>query len=288
MAGDGTIDPTDGPLGGVTVTATWTGPDGPVDFVTTTNPDGTYGFTSLPPGAFEVSVDVATLPDGIVDQTIDPDGTNDYTTPVVVNGSAVTQLDFAATGTARLGDNVFLDVNENGLLDSSEGGVGGVTVTAAVTTTAGVHTYTTVTDGTGFYEFTQLPAGVYTVSIDSNTIPAGMTQVLGSVTTNLAIGGEDETLDLPIVLSLATPVVNGPGTTPAAPGTPSGGESTPLIPSASTNGSTSTSSTSTSSTGSNTIPLTGSDTGRIQSLALMLLLAGLVLHGVSRRRRREI
>ena len=288
VAGDGTIDPTDGPLGGVTVTATWTGPDGPVDFVTTTNPDGTYGFTSLPPGAFEVSVDVATLPDGIVDQTIDPDGTNDYTTPVVVNGSAVTQLDFAATGTARLGDNVFLDVNENGLLDSSEGGVGGVTVTAAVTTTAGVLTYTTVTDGTGFYEFTQLPAGVYTVSIDSNTIPAGMTQVLGSVTTNLAIGGEDETLDLPIVLSLATPVVNGPGTTPAAPGTPSGGESTPLIPSASTNGSTSTSSTSTSSTGSNTIPLTGSDTGRIQSLALMLLLAGLVLHGVSRRRRREI
>ena len=59
-----------------------------------------------------------------------------------------------------VGDFAWNDLNENGIQDGGEPGVGGVQVTLyqggqAVTSTA--------TDGTGFYQFTDVAAGTYTV-----------------------------------------------------------------------------------------------------------------------------
>ncbi|MEL6894460.1 MAG: SdrD B-like domain-containing protein, partial [Actinomycetota bacterium] len=177
VAGDATNDTSDPGLGGITMTATWDGPDGPVVFTTTTQPDGSYLFGDLPPGSYDVVVDDTTLPNGIIQPTIDPDGPAggvDLATTISLTGASLTALDFGVTGTARLGDNVFVDADGDGVLDAGESGVGGVTVTATVTTTAGVITLTTVTDPTGFYEFADLPAGDYVVSLDATTLPIGL------------------------------------------------------------------------------------------------------------------
>ncbi|MCW1968103.1 MAG: carboxypeptidase regulatory-like domain-containing protein [Anaerolineae bacterium] len=68
------------------------------------------------------------------------------------------------TGTAQafsLGDKVFEDLNNNGLQDEGEPGIAGVTVTLQGPNAVVL----TVTDGNGFYQFTNLQAGVpYTVT----------------------------------------------------------------------------------------------------------------------------
>jgi uncharacterized repeat protein (TIGR01451 family) len=203
---DGGIDADDPGLGGITVTATWDGPDGPVEYTTTTDSDGAYSFAGLPPGDFTVVVDPTTLPDGIVDPTVDPDSTVDLETVATVGGGTpATDIDFAVSGTASLGDNVFLDENQNGRLDPGETGVPGVTVIATVSTRAGVMTYTTVTDSNGNYEFTDLPAGDYSISIDTTTVPAGMRPTVGTLTATLVINGADDSVDVPLV-QVAGPV----------------------------------------------------------------------------------
>lgn len=203
---DGSIDADDPGLGGITVTATWDGPNGDVVLTTTTTSDGDYVFDGLPPGDVTVVVDDSTLPDGIVDPTVDPDASIDLETVVTVGGpTAATDVDFGVSGTASLGDNVFLDIDRNGQLDPAERGVRGVTVIATVTTRAGMMTYTTVTDENGNYEFTDLPAGEYTISIDLSTVPAGMQPTVGDLSTTLVINGADDSIDVPLVM-VAGPV----------------------------------------------------------------------------------
>ncbi|MEM1334960.1 MAG: SdrD B-like domain-containing protein, partial [Actinomycetota bacterium] len=199
VAGDATNDVTDPGLAGITITSIWSGPDGPVQFTTTTDPDGSYRFDGLPPGDHLVAVDQKDLPDGIVDPTIDPDAGVDLETDVSLGVGSVAGLDFGVTGTARLGDNVFVDVDGDGERDPGEQGVGGVTLTAQVTTTSGVMTFTTVTDADGFYEFTDLPAGDYVVSLEAGTIPVGLGPSIGDRSTTLVIGAADDTLDMPLV-----------------------------------------------------------------------------------------
>ncbi len=78
-----------------------------------------------------------------------------------------------------IGDTVFFDTNENGVQDSSEPGIGGVTITLdADFDNDGVIDYTTstVTDSGGFYMFANLLAGHYTVSVDRSAIPDGAIQ----------------------------------------------------------------------------------------------------------------
>ena len=64
-----------------------------------------------------------------------------------------------------IGDFVWNDLNSNGLQDANEPGAPGVTVTLT-----GGPGGATVTDAQGYYKFTGLPAGNYTVTI---TLPAG-------------------------------------------------------------------------------------------------------------------
>ena len=221
VAGDGAIDPSDPGHSSVTVNATWHGPDGlpgTVDDVTysVTTIDGSYTFTDLPPGGYVVQVDATTLPDGLIDPTLDPDSVIDLATDVsLAGGVPVTGVDFATTGTASLGDNVFRDDDEDGVLDPGEPGVGGVTVTATVTTTSGVLTFTTVTDSTGYYQFTDLPAGDYVVTMDTTTIPVGLVPSILIRSTTLVVNGADDSLDLALVPRVGPIAADDDAETPA-------------------------------------------------------------------------
>lgn len=70
-----------------------------------------------------------------------------------------------------LGNQVWNDINNNGILDSGEPGVAGVTVDLHNST--GNVVQTTVTDANGFYQFNNLSAGTYSVSA---VIPTGYTR----------------------------------------------------------------------------------------------------------------
>jgi hypothetical protein len=76
-----------------------------------------------------------------------------------------------------LGDKVWNDVNDNGLLDGAEAGIGNITVRllnnlgAPVNNPATGKPYVVVTDATGMYKFVDLPDGLYTVEFAN--LPAG-------------------------------------------------------------------------------------------------------------------
>ncbi|MBK8192271.1 MAG: hypothetical protein IPK76_03290 [Lewinellaceae bacterium] len=111
---------------------------------------------------------------------------------------------------AKLGDYVWSDTDGDGVQDGGEPGIGSVTVTLNGTTGDGSPVnLTTSTDGTGFYEFTDLAPGTYTVTF---TTPGGST----ATTPN---EGGDDTLD-----SDADPVTGA-----APPVTLVSGENNPTI-----------------------------------------------------------
>jgi hypothetical protein len=96
------------------------------------------------------------------------DGDTDNTTNLTIDFGVVQPT----AGTLTLGDAVFRDVNNNGLLDGSETGVGGVTV--QLLNNADVVINTAMTDSAGIYKFTNLPAGSYRVRLpDVNFLTGG-------------------------------------------------------------------------------------------------------------------
>jgi hypothetical protein len=72
-----------------------------------------------------------------------------------------------------IGELIWLDLNGDGVPDDGEPGIGGVTVTL---TLQGGGTLTTVTDSDGFYSFGNVPDGTHTVTVDTSTLPTGLTQ----------------------------------------------------------------------------------------------------------------
>ena len=106
---DGLVDPGEEGIGGVTVTATWAGPDGvigtPDDIVlptTTTALDGSYLFPNLPAGSYTVVIDPATVPVGYV-STYDVDGSDlRSSTVTLATGEARTDVDFGLREIADL------------------------------------------------------------------------------------------------------------------------------------------------------------------------------------------
>ncbi len=77
-----------------------------------------------------------------------------------------------------LGDQVWFDSNANGVKDSGENGIANVTVLLSgdLNGDGGAdYTATAVTNASGLYTFTGLPAGNYTVTVNSSTLPASYT-----------------------------------------------------------------------------------------------------------------
>ena len=77
-----------------------------------------------------------------------------------------------------VGDHVWFDANNNGLFDTGELAAAGVAV--RLLNGSGAVVASTVTDGTGFYRFSNLSPGVYSVEL---TAPAGYTSSTGGAGT---------------------------------------------------------------------------------------------------------
>ena len=152
--------------------------DGIADYTdsATTDSNGNYLFEDLPAGEYTISVDVSTLPAGMI-QSSDPDGSLDDTTTLnLAGGGNNLQQNFGYTGTGSIGDTVWNDSDGDGVQDSGEGGLAGIAVTiSADIDTDGTPDYqeTVTTDGNGNYLFDNLPEGQYTISVDPGTLPAG-------------------------------------------------------------------------------------------------------------------
>jgi fimbrial isopeptide formation D2 family protein/uncharacterized repeat protein (TIGR01451 family) len=173
--GNGRPDPGEGRAG---VRLTLQGADGNVVAETVTGADGTYAFTDLPPGDYRVLVDRDTLP-ADVDPLSDPDGGLDDLADVVNLTADRLDVDFGyrprdggdpspppVDRTARLGDFVWEDLNQNGVQDPGEPGVSGVVV-RLFNSGGTVFLAQTTTDADGRYRFFGLTPGSYQVAFEA-------------------------------------------------------------------------------------------------------------------------
>ncbi|MEO1429041.1 MAG: SdrD B-like domain-containing protein, partial [Cyanobacteria bacterium J06633_8] len=163
---------------GVTVTLTGPGPDGQLGNeddttqTTTTDNNGVYGFTNLPPANYRVTT---TTPDGLTPTQTQPDVIN------LQGGQNIDTIDFGfagqqqGQGTVSIGDTVYNDLNNNGQQDEGEPGIPGVVVNYAGTGPDGVFGESltdddtsgrTSTDANGRYTFPNLPAETYRITIN--------------------------------------------------------------------------------------------------------------------------
>jgi uncharacterized repeat protein (TIGR01451 family) len=121
-----------------------------------------------------------------------PNGAN-LTNTVTVNSAGETNTanntatdTSTVASTANLSGRVYVDSNGNGVRDTNEPGIAGVTMTVTGTATSGGAsvTRTTTTDANGEYTFSDLPVGTYSVS---QTQP----NLFSSVSTNVGtVGGQ--------------------------------------------------------------------------------------------------
>lgn len=169
-------------LAGVTVTLTGTNVTGAsVTVIKTTGPDGTYVFSDLLKGTYSVTeTQPARYENGVA--TAGTAGGTVCTAPCtdVIGGVSLDRgtesngYFFAEYG-ASLGDRVWEDVNDNGIQDAGERGLGGVTVRlfdgdgnlidTRVTSGSAVTSSAKAAIEPGYYLFQDLPAGSYVLQI---------------------------------------------------------------------------------------------------------------------------
>ncbi|MGC3964666.1 MAG: SdrD B-like domain-containing protein [Rhodocyclaceae bacterium] len=141
-----------------------------VERVLTTDTDGQYSVTDLLPGTYQID---ETQPDGVVDGVealgtvagavrgvANPGGVNDrFGDIVLVSEEAGVRYDFGERG-GQLGGYVYVDSNNDGVRQTTEPGIAGVTVTLTGTSASGLAIKQVVTtDANGRYVFSDvLPA----------------------------------------------------------------------------------------------------------------------------------
>ncbi len=184
---DGVQDLDETGLPNVAVNLTWFGIDGiagggdDVVFATTTDAAGDYIFTGLPAGNYAVAVEQLTTPSGAVPSfdpdsgVVGPDGTTEF---ALADGEAKTDQDFGFTGSATVGDTVWLDVDGDGTRGPGEPGLEDATVTLTWFGADGIAggtddvVFTTGVADDGSYLFENLPAGQYSTTVSG--IPADL------------------------------------------------------------------------------------------------------------------
>ena len=199
IGGDGIDNGSDVGIPGVSVNLVWFGVDGiegnadDVSRTTTTDSSGNYIFTALPAGSFRVTVATGTLPNGITTPSYDLDGTGTASTILTtltdsLSGIVRDDVDFGYTGSAQLGDTVYLDIDNNGTQDAGEMGLANVDIQLTWHGFDGSLgggddvTSTQTTDNDGGYNFALLPAGSFRVDLVNATAPAGTTVTTGNDT----------------------------------------------------------------------------------------------------------
>ncbi len=182
---DGIQDPTEEGVAGVTVTLFDAA--GNTIAITTTDAKGNYLFNNLPPNT-DYIIGFTPLPGSVLTQNIGgttPNGNTNSDANVaslktdVVNtgapGTAIVGIDAGLIDDvkASLGDRVWIDLNKNGIQDSGEPGVPGVTMIlndagpdGLANTADDVLVSLTTTDANGYYLFSGLdPAKYFVVAI---------------------------------------------------------------------------------------------------------------------------
>lgn len=183
---------------------------------------GFYQFAGLCAGTYGIAVDETTLPQGYTPTILGGTGSaavtdsnpNPSTVTLATDDSTDMTVDFGyktpCTGT--IGDFVWHDLNRNGIQDASEPGIDGVKLT--LLDNSGIVVATAITGSGpanqhGYYQFTGICPGTYSVQIDESTLPPGFVPGIdaapGSTPANdsnyspaqveIAEGGSDQTVD---------------------------------------------------------------------------------------------
>lgn len=180
--GDGNWDSGEPGIPGVSVALL--DASGNVIATTFTDANGAYSFAGLPDGTYTVWVNDVDNILGNLDQTSTPDNSNNggqpcgtcnnQNTVTVSGGAGNTFQDFGyappghSSGEGLIGDTIWLDTDSDGSYTPGEG-LEGVVVNLLDDT--GQVIARTVTNKNGQYFFGELPAGDYTVDIDTNSLP---------------------------------------------------------------------------------------------------------------------
>ena len=179
---DGIQDADEPAMPGVTVTLTRadgsavTDASGNPVAAVTTDANGQYKFENLLPGDYKVSFTnpagyEATVSDAGDDRGADSNGTEAAVS--LTQGQDDATVDYGLVGTGVIGDQLFVDVNQNGgsAPDAGDKPLAGVKVTLTWTGPGGItRTYETTTDAEGKYKFENLLPGEYKVSVDPETL----------------------------------------------------------------------------------------------------------------------
>lgn len=182
------LDPSDPRLAGVAVTVTYLGADGLPGggddevYSTVTGAGGSYSVDHLPAGNYRVSVAPSSLPIAGLTPSYDADGvsTANLWSGTLAENEDKQHIDFAYVGSGSIGDAVYLDANGNGFQGPRDPGLPGVGVQLVWHAPGGDLSESTTTDASGHYTFANMPAGSYSVSVDSSTVPTHLTALQGA------------------------------------------------------------------------------------------------------------
>ncbi|MBL9143555.1 MAG: carboxypeptidase regulatory-like domain-containing protein [Verrucomicrobiaceae bacterium] len=136
-----------------------------------TDATGFYSFVDLQPGEYYIGVPT-TMPDGLAlgTQNVGDDALDSDVSPLTARSALTTltagendiSMDVAyVTPFGSIGDRVWRDIDRDGIQDAGEPGISNVRVTLYDST--GTAIGTDVTDGLGYYSFTDLQPGTYTI-----------------------------------------------------------------------------------------------------------------------------
>ena len=180
--------------------------DGNLVRTTTTDENGDYCFDDIPGGEYTI---LETQPEDFIDGqesvgslggTTSPDGF----TVVVNGGDEGVNYDFGELQPASISGFVHGDNNEDGIFDTAAGEEGLANVTLDLLDANGAVIATTVTDENGFYEFTGLEPGTYSVretqpdgffSVGETPGADGNGEALGDLIANIVVGSGDNLTD---------------------------------------------------------------------------------------------
>ena len=195
LNGNGVRDAGETGIGGVTLKLTGTAVDGSaVNRTVTSAADGSYQVPFLPAGNYTVT---ETQPTGYRDGT-DTAGTaggsaanpGDAIGAIVLPGNtAAGGYNFGELPDAQIAGKVYSDLNNNGVADAGEAGIGSPPVTLTLSGTDDLGqpvNLTTTTDAAGNYAFKGLRPGSYTVT---ETQPAGYLPGKARAGTGVTAGG---------------------------------------------------------------------------------------------------
>jgi len=178
LNGDGIHDADELPLEGVTVylDMNTNGQQDPDEPSTTTDADGAYAFVDLVYGTYTVA---QALPDGYAQTAPAPSSTQ---TVQLAPGESAMGVVLASRPAGAIRGDVWEDFNDDGMKNGSDGPLEGVTVYLDLNDNGLLDDGepTTMTDASGVFRFTNLTPGAYTVvqlpgDLYAQTSPAAMT-----------------------------------------------------------------------------------------------------------------